>query len=50
MTCYRLPGGGIACSRGRKISPEALAKDLELIRQFEKDLEEGKYDRNRTKG
>lgn len=48
MTCYHLPNGGIACSRGRKIKPEELAKDLELIAQFERELEEGKYDKRRS--
>jgi hypothetical protein len=46
VTCISLPNGGIACSRGKKpISKEALARDLELIEQFERDLEAGKYDK-----
>lgn len=51
MTCIGLPGGGIGCMRGkRKISAEALARDLEIIAQFEQDMKEGKYDRNHSKG
>lgn len=45
MTCIKLPNGGIACTRGKKVSPEALARDLEIIAQFERDLKEGKYDK-----
>lgn len=45
MTCIRLPGGGIACTRGKRIKPEALKRDLEIIAQFERDLEAGKYDK-----
>jgi hypothetical protein len=45
VTCIRLPNGGIACTRGHKpISKEALQRDLELIEQFERDLEAGKYE------
>lgn len=46
MTCIRLPNGGIACTRGRKrISKEALQRDLEMIEQFERELAEGKHDK-----
>lgn len=45
MTCIRLPNGGIACTRGKPLSKEALKRDLEMIEQFERDLAEGKYDK-----
>lgn len=47
MTCIKLPNGGIACTRGKRIDPEALARDLKIIAQFERDLEAGKYDQRR---
>jgi hypothetical protein len=49
MTCIRLPNGGIACTRGRPVSKEALKRDLEIIEQFERDLEDGKYDKRNQK-
>lgn len=51
MTCFKLPNGGIACSRGKRpISKEALQRDLEIIAQFERELQEGKHAEHRTKG
>lgn len=47
MTCIKLPNGGIACTRGKRINKEALKRDLEIIEQFERDLEAGKYDKRR---
>jgi hypothetical protein len=50
VSCIKLPNGGIACSRGKRISKEALAKDLEMIAQFERELQEGKYGKHRREG
>ena len=47
MACIKLPNGGIACTRGKRIKPESLKRDLEIIAQFERDLEAGKYDKRR---
>jgi hypothetical protein len=47
MTCIKLPNGGIACTRGKPISKESLQRDLEIIEQFERDLQEGKYGKRR---
>lgn len=47
MACIKLPNGGIACTRGKHVNSEALKRDLEIIAQFERDLEAGKYDKRR---
>ncbi len=47
MACIKLPNGGIACTRGKRLDPEALKRDMEIIEQFERDLKAGKYDKRR---
>jgi hypothetical protein len=44
VACIKLPNGGIACSRSRKpVSKEALQRDLEIIEQFKRELQERKH-------